>query len=78
MAQREPISTLKILTCRKYSIQKLTKFSQGNNMLDAAASDIDGFLREINKFFNSLQWDYWEEIDHISNFKNLHCKNDCT
>jgi hypothetical protein len=47
-------------------------------MLDAAASDIDGFLREINKFFNSLQWDYWEEIDHISNFKNLHCKNDCT
>jgi hypothetical protein len=42
--QTEPISTLKHLRCRKFSIQKLTQFSQGNNVLHAAASNPDGFL----------------------------------
>jgi hypothetical protein len=28
----------------KYYFQKLTKFSKGNNVLDAAAYNIDGFL----------------------------------
>jgi hypothetical protein len=40
----EPISTLKHLICRKYSFQKLTQFSQENNVLDATVSNIDGFL----------------------------------
>jgi hypothetical protein len=31
----------------KYSFQKLTQFSQGNNVLDAAASNIKGFFGEI-------------------------------
>jgi hypothetical protein len=35
---------LKILMCSKISFQKLTKFSQGNNVLDAPASNTDSFL----------------------------------
>jgi hypothetical protein len=40
----EHFTTLKTLRCRKYSIQKLTQFLYGNNVLDAAVSNIDGFL----------------------------------
>jgi hypothetical protein len=32
------------LRCRKYDVQKLTHFSQGNKVLDAAASDTNHFL----------------------------------
>jgi hypothetical protein len=39
----EPISTLKNPSCRKFSFQKQTQFSQGNNVLDVAASNTDGF-----------------------------------
>jgi hypothetical protein len=41
----DPLSTLKYLHFRKYSFQRLTPFSQGNNVLHAAASNIDGFHR---------------------------------
>jgi hypothetical protein len=44
LEQTEPISTLKTLSYRKYSFQQLTQFSQGNNILDAPASNTDGFL----------------------------------
>jgi hypothetical protein len=37
-------STLKILLCMKYSFPKITQFSLGNNVLDAAASNIDCVL----------------------------------
>jgi hypothetical protein len=39
LEQTDPISTLKRLSCRKYSFQKLTQFSPGNNMLDVPASN---------------------------------------
>jgi hypothetical protein len=42
--QNELFATMKTLTGRKYSSQKLTQFLQGNNVLDAPASNIDGFL----------------------------------
>jgi hypothetical protein len=42
--QNEPFSTLKTLSCRKHSFQKLTQLSQRHNELDAAASNIGGFL----------------------------------
>jgi hypothetical protein len=35
---------MKFLICRKYSCQKLTQFSQGNHVIDAAASNLGGFL----------------------------------
>jgi hypothetical protein len=35
---------MKKLRCRKYSFQTLTQLSQGNNLLDAPASNTDGFL----------------------------------
>jgi hypothetical protein len=44
LEQRESISTLKDLCCRKYYLQKLPQFSQGNNVLDASASKADGLL----------------------------------
>jgi hypothetical protein len=44
---KEPFSTLKILMCRKYSFQKRTKFSQGENVLSTAGSTIDGFLWSV-------------------------------
>jgi hypothetical protein len=44
LKQREPIPTLKNLSCKMYSFQKLTQFSQGNNVLDAPASKTDCFL----------------------------------
>jgi hypothetical protein len=45
--RKEPFSTLKILMCRKYSFQKRTKFSQGENVLSTAGSTIDGFLWRV-------------------------------
>jgi hypothetical protein len=44
LEQTEPVSTLKHISCWKYSFQKLTQFSQENNVLDAPASNNDGFL----------------------------------
>jgi hypothetical protein len=44
LEQTEPISTLKHLSCSLDSFQKLPQFSQGNNVLDAPASNTDGFL----------------------------------
>jgi hypothetical protein len=44
LEQNERFSTLKTMICRKYSFQKLTQFSQANNVLGAAASNIVGFL----------------------------------
>jgi hypothetical protein len=42
--QREPITMWKNPHCRKHSFQKLTQLSQGNNVLDTADSNINGFL----------------------------------
>jgi hypothetical protein len=44
LEQKEPFSTLKRMIGRKYSFQKLTQFLQGNNVVDAAGSNIDSFL----------------------------------
>jgi hypothetical protein len=44
LEQIEPISTLYSLSSTKSSFQNLTQFSQGNNVLDAPAYNIDGFL----------------------------------
>jgi hypothetical protein len=51
----EPSSCLKILICRKYSFQKLTQWSQGNNVLDATDSNIDVFFGELYVFLQ-LSW----------------------
>jgi hypothetical protein len=42
-AKTELFSILKSMISRKYFFQKLHHFSQGNNVLDAANSNIDGF-----------------------------------
>jgi hypothetical protein len=50
LEQNEHLSTFKILMCRKYAFQKLFQFSQGNNLLDAHASNTDGVLYTDNVF----------------------------
>jgi hypothetical protein len=44
LEQNDPLSTWKTVKSRNFSFQKLTLFSQGNNVLDTAASNIDRFL----------------------------------
>jgi hypothetical protein len=44
LEQRDPIYTLQTVTCRKYSFQKLIQYAQEINVLDAPASNTDGFL----------------------------------
>jgi hypothetical protein len=44
LEQKEPISALKTVICRKYSFQKLSQFSQAINVLDAPASNTDVFM----------------------------------
>jgi hypothetical protein len=53
--QTELMFTLKILSCRNYSFQNINRFSQGNNMLGAAVSSIDGLFGEIHVFLQ-LGW----------------------
>jgi hypothetical protein len=43
LEQTKTFNTLKPMIWRKYSCQKLSQFSQGNNVLDASASNLDGF-----------------------------------
>jgi hypothetical protein len=44
MEQTQPVYTLKNLRSRKFSVQKFTQFSQGNNVTFDLASMTDGFL----------------------------------
>jgi hypothetical protein len=44
LEQTHFVSTMKAMIFSKYSFQKQTQFLHGNNVLDAAACNIDGFL----------------------------------
>jgi hypothetical protein len=50
LEENEHFSTLKTMIGSKYSFQKLTHFSQGSNLVDAAASKTDVFFGEIYVF----------------------------
>jgi hypothetical protein len=50
LEQNEPVFNLKSLICRKYSFKKPTQFSQGNDVIGAAASKRDVFFGEIHVF----------------------------
>jgi hypothetical protein len=54
MAQTELFSNLKILICRMYSFQKLTQFSQGNNVLDAPAPKQMVFFLDLHVFLHYI------------------------
>jgi hypothetical protein len=55
LERKEPISNLKNPNCRKYSFQQLTPFSQGNNVLEAAAYNKMVFFGEIHVFLHSAE-----------------------
>jgi hypothetical protein len=62
LEQNEPFSTLETMICRKCSFQKLTQVSQSNNVPDAAASNIDGFLwRGSCIFLTQLKKSIWSK-----------------
>jgi hypothetical protein len=42
LEQTDPLSTLKYISCRKDSAQKLSQLTQRNNVLGAPASNTDG------------------------------------
>jgi hypothetical protein len=44
LEQRDPICALKNFTYMEYFLVKLTVFTLGNNVVDAPASDTNGFL----------------------------------
>jgi hypothetical protein len=71
LEQREPISTLKNPNCRKYSFQKLTPFSQGNNVLEAAAYNKMVFFGKIHVCLHSAEQAYLEQRDPISTLKHI-------
>jgi hypothetical protein len=74
LEQREPISTLKNLSFRKYSIQKLIQFSQCNNELDVPASNKDCFLLRDTCVPHLAEFAYLEQTEPISTFKILSCR----
>jgi hypothetical protein len=45
LEQYGPYYNLKTMICKKDSFQKVAQLSQGNNVLEDAASNIDGFLQ---------------------------------
>jgi hypothetical protein len=55
LEESEDFSPLKILSGRQFSLQKLTQYSHGNNVLDVPPSNIDGFLSIYTCFFNSAE-----------------------
>jgi hypothetical protein len=52
LEKTDPISTLKHLDCRKYSFEKLTQCSNGNNMLDTPPSNTYFSSERYMCFFN--------------------------
>jgi hypothetical protein len=69
LAQNEPLLTLQVLNCRKYSFQKLSQLWQRNHVVAAALSNIDGFLGKDACVFNSAEKTYFEQTDPIAPLK---------
>jgi hypothetical protein len=59
----KPISTLKTMICRNHTLQKLTQFSVGKNVLDTTASNRDGCLwRDTCVSPNQLNRPIWNKM----------------
>jgi hypothetical protein len=50
LEQNECFSPFKSLMGMQHCFKKLTQFSQGNNVIDAPASNIDVFIRQTHAF----------------------------
>jgi hypothetical protein len=74
LEETEPISTLKNLNCRKNTFQKLPNFSKGNHVLDASASNTNGFFLGTHMFLNTAEYADLEEREPISTREKLHCR----
>jgi hypothetical protein len=59
---------------RKYSFQKLTQLSLGNNVIDLPASEPVISIERYMCLFNSAEEYYLEQRETISTFKNLSCR----
>jgi hypothetical protein len=56
-----------------YSFQNITQFSQGTNVQDAAASNMDGFLSRDMCFLNISEYAYSKQKQPITTLKHLSC-----
>jgi hypothetical protein len=70
----EPVSTLKTMICRKCSFQKLSPFSQGNNIRDAPVSHTHGFRGQINVFPQLNRIVLLKQNETFSNLKVQICR----
>jgi hypothetical protein len=60
------------MICRKYSFEKLTQFSHGNNALGVPVVQIDGLVLERNIcFFNIVAFSYLEQTEPTLPLKHL-------
>jgi hypothetical protein len=62
LEESEPISTLIQVSCRRWSFQKLTQLSQGNNVLDSPASNTEGFLQETHVILKQVNRTIWNKM----------------
>jgi hypothetical protein len=70
LEQKLPFSPLKTLIGRHYSFEKLTQYSQGNNVLDAPSSNINGFLsRDTCVSSNQVNRPHLEQNEHFVTLK---------
>jgi hypothetical protein len=74
LEQRDPISTLKYWSWRKYSFQKVSQFSQVNNLLHAPASTTHGFLSGDIWASSPYLKGCIGKLEPLSDFKILICR----
>jgi hypothetical protein len=65
---------LETWSCRKYSFQKVTQLSQGNNILDVPASNTGGFLSRDTRVTSAQHNRPMQQTESISTLKHLSCR----
>jgi hypothetical protein len=75
LEQNETNSTWNNQSCRKYYFQKLSQFSQGNNVVPAAASNIDGCFCNGTWVSSTLEKAYFHQMEPITALNNLSSRN---
>jgi hypothetical protein len=74
LEQTEPVSILKDFRCWKDSLQKLTQFSQENNVLDVPAPNNNGFFERYMCFFDSPEGAGLDENEPFSSLETIVCR----
>jgi hypothetical protein len=76
LEKNEPFCTLKTMSCRKYSFQDLTQFSQEKHILDAPASSTDDVLLRESLFHQLSQIGLLKQNEPFSTLKTMICQEE--